>query len=434
MQPFKHSKKTDGRKTYATRGVITTSLAAILISTGPSMAQTGVTFSIDFQGPTAGNLPGPFAGLADTFTGAAIDEGSILTPFFPGPVGPNPASPGALPTPGMMTSSMLFAGGSVPGGVGIVPGPVPGLELDALSYGHDNGTQLVFSVDEFAVGIPAAPAFPNVTSEGAFGSLEASADIFQYLGPVVATVPGPVWGNKAIIDGDGIAPWGGPGLGLLEPNPPAGGAPFDQGDNLDAVDVDTSLADLHGPVFFSMDSFFADPIEGAPANTGTAMSNGFVGGDVVVTPAIGSGLIGVYAPALTLGLDTFGSDTDDLDALILRDDGAVDAVGLPYFNPGKDFILFSVRRGSAIIGTPDSRLGLPIEEGDVLTIPATGSFVPQIYIPAESMGLMTARYNGAVGDELDALDLAVPEPASLALLGLGSLFIFNRGRKVGCTA
>ena len=57
-----------------------------------------MTFSIDLQGPTIG--------LPDSFSGIPIDEGSILTPFPPGPPGPNPAVPGPLPPPGMMVHSM----------------------------------------------------------------------------------------------------------------------------------------------------------------------------------------------------------------------------------------------------------------------------------------------------------------------------------------
>jgi len=406
-------------------GIVAAGLAALLANGLPAVAQTGVTFSVDFQGPTGG-LKGPFTGVPDSFTGVGIDEGSILTAFVPGPPGPNPASPGPLPPPGMMTSAVLSGAGTVPGGLGIVPGLLSAVEVDALSYGRDNGPQLAFSVDEFALGIPGAPAFPNVTSEGAGGSMEASADVYTYLGPAAPTAPGPVIGNKGRIDGNGAGPFGGPGLGLREPNPPAFGQPFDQGDNLDAVDLDTALNSVKGPVFFSMDSDFVDPLEGFPANSGTALGNGFVGGDVVVTPAVGSGVLGVYAPAAVLGLDKFGFDTDDLDALILRDDGAVNAVGMPFFDPASDFLLFSVRRGSAVIGTPDSLLGLPIEEGDVLTAPIAGVAVPGIFIPAERMGLMTSRSFGARGDELDAMDLVIPEPASAALIGIGSLLVMTR--------
>ncbi len=428
MQPFNTYNRT--RLARTSGGIVAAGIAALLANGLPAVAQTGVTFSVDFQGPTGG-LAGPFTGVPDSFTGAPIDEGSILTAFAPGPPGPNPASPGPLPAPGMMTSAVLSGAGTVPGGLGIAPGLLNAVELDALSYGRDFGPQLAFSVDEFAVGIPGAPVFPNVTSEGAAGSGEASADVYTYLGPAVPTLPGPTIGNKGLIDGNGVGPFGGPGLGLLEPNPPSPGQPFDQGDNLDAVDLDTALNSVLGPIFFSMDSDFADPLEGFPANSATALGNGFVGGDVVVTPAVGSGFLGVYAPAGALGLDLFGFDTDDLDALILNDDGAVNAVGLPFYDPTVDFLLFSVRRGSAVIGSIDSVLGLPIEEGDVLTAPIGPIPTPGIYIPAERMGLMTSRTFGALGDDLDAMDLVIPEPASIALTGVGLLLMCRRQRHAG---
>jgi hypothetical protein len=81
---------------------------------------------------------------------------------------------------------------------------------------------------------------------------------------VVPTPPGPVIGNTIWNDGNGLAP---PlparrGYGLIEPNPPAPGLPFDPGDNLDAVDIDTRLSDFPGPIYFSLDGPFVDPIEG----------------------------------------------------------------------------------------------------------------------------------------------------------------------------
>jgi len=48
--------------------------------------------------------------------------------------------------------------------------------------------------------------------------MEASADVFTYLGPPGPIGPGPVFGNTDVIDGNGVAPFGGPGTGLMEPN------------------------------------------------------------------------------------------------------------------------------------------------------------------------------------------------------------------------
>jgi len=370
-------------------------------------AQVRPTFSIDVQSAMVGG-PGPFTGLGDGWAGVAIDEGMILTPMLPGPGGPNVPSPGGvpLPPPGLMLTSVASVAGSVPGGLGVTPGA--GIELDALSYGHDHGIELMFSVDEWAGGDFLAPfAPPNVSSEGALsGVFDAAADVFSYNGPVVRTpppLPGSGPGNKVFIDGNGTPspPIGLPGLGLFEPMAPGCGGNC-EGDNLDALDINTLLPDVQGLVYFSLDTDFVDPLDGPLVNTGTASLNGFSGADILVSRA-GAAPI-VYAPAAALGLDLInGFDSDDVDALILQDDGD------GQYDPTVDRILFSVRRGSSIIGAPDSLFGVPIEEGDVLSVPTVAGGTPSLYIAAEALGLGTVRSNTNEltphGDELDALDL-----------------------------
>ena len=383
----------------------------------------GLTFSVDFQGPTAGHVPGPFTGTPDPWAGVRIDEGSILTPGYPSAPGPNSPSAGPLPPPGVMVTAVNSALGSVPGGLGIqTASPFKAVELDALSYGRDNKKgRLFFSVDEFASGDQVAgavggPMPPNVYTEGGGPSFEAAADVFRYRGRFVPTsLPAAIGpGNMAVYDGNGLPGAGAPpnsgrGLGLVEGNWPGQG-PQDEGDNLDALDMNTGKYDLRH-IFFSMDARFVDPLEAiagaAPPNTNTAVGNGFSAADVVVS--VPGAMPQIYAQAGQLGLDQFGFNSDDLDALSLRDDGQLDsATQMPYFDPANDVIYFSVRRGSQLIGTPDSRLGLKIEEGDILTVPAEGSITPQIFIPAEAMGLGTLR-SGTAGqfgaDDLNAMDV-----------------------------
>ncbi len=380
-------------------------VAAITLAMTPNThAQIRPTFSIDVQSVLSG-VSGPFNGVADGWGLTTIDEGSILTPSLPGPPGPNtPSLAAAIPLPGVMVTGVTSASGSYPGGLGLFQGPV---EIDALSYGHDHGIELMFSVDEWATGDPNLPfAPPDVLSEGAFGAQEAAADVYSYNGPVIRTTPPPVGGglgNKLVLDGNGLpspaAPF--PGLGLIEPMPFGCGIGC-EGDNLDALDINTQVPDLNNLVYFSLDTDFPDPVDFPPANTGTASFNGFSGGDVLVN-LVGNGAAPVvYAPANALGLDLNGFDTDDLDALILQDDGD------GQFDPNIDRILFSVRRGSAVIGVPDSLFGVPIEEGDVLSLPTVAGAAPSLYIAAEALGLATVRSFTAefnFGDELDALDL-----------------------------
>ncbi len=387
-------------------------------------------------------------------------EGDILTP-----AGAPPGVPGtpalAAPAPQILVPAAPVVPG--PPDLGLLP--IAPQEVDALSYGTDDQVpplpwlvdSFYFSVDEFAMSVARiAGGPPSVFSEGAFGiDLEASADSFVNaftipapppLGPPPALPPpSPFAGNVARIDGNGLINASGldyPGVGLVEPNSPfvPGAASLDPGDNVDALDVDTTEVDVDGLIYFSLDSAFADPLEPPPAafplpNFGSAVANGFVGGDVLVSAA--GGIPAVFAPAAALGLDLIDvdgdgmpdMDSDDLDALILWENGTLafepSAVPYDWMGGATDMLLFSVRRGSAVVGAPDSRYGLPISPGDLLTTPvpaAAGGLspFPAIFLPAEYFGLATIRSGTAVDlfgidadgdgmpdpfdDDLDALD------------------------------
>jgi hypothetical protein len=226
------------------------------------------------------------------------------------------------------------------------------------------------------------------------------------------------------------------GLGLVEPNPPTPGLTMDPGDNLDALDVDTVGTAAMFPIFFSLDSAYIDPLEGPPANSGSAAANGFISGAAVLMKAAPLAPIVGYAAPAALGLGLLGPPgSDDLDALAIWENG------VPGFQPSpgpyawavaaapSDMLLFSVRRGSAVVGAPDSFFGSPISEGDILMPPMAGgvSPFPAIFIAAENIGLATLRATPGLlpfppfSDDLDALDVsadcngdAVPDVFSIA--------------------
>lgn len=365
-------------------------------------------FGIDWLSPTVG--------VPDSFGGVPITEGDLLLPQTLVPAF------GPLAQPGITESAGAFA----PFGLNLAqhavsvghPGGTPGrVEVDAISHGLDRRIERIvpgvvppaarysFSVDKWSRGNIAAPAFPSVSTEST--CMDAAADVFRDLGvPMVPAGPGsPIVGNQGFHDGNGLASCTGavyPGLGLQEPGLGA------VGDNLDALDAD--VPDQWLPrvtrTYFSLDAAFVNPLTGVP-NSGSAPAHGFRGGDVLYTEPTGA--IGVYAPAGALGLDLGGIGTDDLDALVICENG------LPGFqrNTGlfdwmfgqTDMLLFSVRRGSAVIGQLDSMFGQPIEPGDILIPPFVAGGRPGIFVSAESLGLVTLRSGLAnISDDLDALD------------------------------
>ena len=381
---------------------------ALLLTTALASAQT--QYSIDYRGPT---ISAP-----DSAWFSPITEGDVLLPFGGVPAYGPPVLPRidkAAGPGGLVPINLGLAGYAAC--VGHPPGMPCTVEVDALSHGLDNPMDplfpyppvgmLRFSVDEYATGIPTGFPGPDVFSEAPAG--DASADVFS---PVIP-FPGPMPPFAipplvvAVIDGDGLPSASGfvyPGVGLVEPNPPTGGPGATPGDNLDALDEETPPGVY--PAFFSLGGGIVDPYTGA-AGTGSAAFHGFAAADILISFGPGAPPA-VFAPAPTLGLDIFGPGTDDLDALILWENGT----GLFEPSPGPyawttgatDMVLFSVRRGSAVIGMLDSVLGIPIEEGDVLIPPlAGGPPTPGILFAAENLGLATAR-SGVPADELDALD------------------------------
>ncbi|MCP3914203.1 MAG: hypothetical protein GY711_01470 [bacterium] len=388
------------------RLVVSFGLAATCIAFA-SAAQQDVTFSIDWHGPTI-SMQSP--------AGAPITEGDLLFP----PLG-RPAF-GPLPPP-----RTFLNGGQLGLSRYDLCSPHPpsqpcGVEVDALSFGDDflltgsagEDYTVYFSVDEYATGDSGNPIVPSVTSEFATG--DHGTDIFGSNMLPPAPTPPVLFNNVGVVDGDGLpsatlAATIYPGVGLIEGNIAGTGLPSnpDMGDNLDALNIGPRPDPLTGPVFFSVDGAFFDPLVMVP-NSGTAQFENVRAGDVLVR--IPGGQFQVYADSAQLGLDLMGPNTDDLDALVLVENGmpGYQRSVIPYdwlagfTGVPSDMLLFSVRRGSALIGMVDSLLGLQIVEGDVLVPPVGGATTPGIFITAESLGLVADR-GGTSSDDLNAGDV-----------------------------
>lgn len=395
---------------------VSAAAAAVALSLSATAQNLRPHFSVTWHGPTVG--------APDSLFGAPITEGDVLMAPAPTLV----PQFGPAPTPAIFAKA---GPGPVPAHLGLAfhppcmghPGGTPcRVEVDALCDGQSLlltqnpiNRSIYFSTDKYAAGF-GAPIPPSVTSEGPIGDL--ASDVMVNFGTApgpVAPFVGPMVGHTAVLDGDGMM--GGSafnyrGVGLREPNIVAPVLP-DSGDDLDALMFRANSATTTPwppmGVYFSLDAAFGDPLTGLP-NTGSAIAHGFQGADILVTPVPGVAPV-MYCPAGLSGLDFFGPGSDDLDALVISENGVpgYQPAAVPYgWLAGADMVLFSVRRGSAIIGLPDSIFGLPIAEGDILVRPLPGGLspFPGIFVAAENLGLATRRSMGvAFSDELDALDM-----------------------------
>lgn len=363
------------------------------------------TGSIEWQSVSVGQIDGSGA--------LPITEGDLLAPSASG-FGPLPRmtvvlNGGLLGLPGYSNCA------------GHVSGTPCGVEIDAHSRGNETiflapgvpgqRPRLYWSVDEYARGVDGGLPGQNMLRVEAL-AFEAAADVYTTRNLLTGPLqPGPFTPSTLLVlDGNGLLSPAGVasvrarGLGLVEPIQP--GAPFDQGDNLDALSL--SPAAPGGAEYYSLDGGLVDPASGvAGSNSAATLS---------VSPAavlrrLPGAAVSVYATPAQLGLDLEGFGTDDLDALVLAEDG--DGVFHPSLAPNDwsdaagnqvgDMLLFSVRRGSRVVGRPDSQFGLPIEPGDILTTPVGGLGRPAIYIPAEALGARTQRSGAVQADDVDAL-------------------------------
>lgn len=398
------------------------SLAVLLLAPAAS-AQDEYHFSVDYQGPLIGSST-PAGPVTDA------DILRVVAPMLGG----------AGPTDVAFTGA-IFGLPNFNNCVGHAPGVPCGIDVDALSYGDDlelNGLpgqpfMLLFSTDEYALGHPALIGPFDVRTESPVGDLSADTFGVYPLPPAPVPPPPPAQPRRQIylLDGNGlVSPTGAvaPAAGLTEPNRPGFGLPgfpFDEGDNVDAFNVGPPPNLVTGAIYFSLDAGFPD-LDFGYQNSNSGQLNG-APPSAVLTTAPGGGAFTIYANPGELGLDAF---LDDVDALILSENGipGFQPSMLPYdwvgsgLHPGptSDMLLFSVRRGSALIGVIDSLLGLPIEPGDILTTPLGGVGPPGIFFTAESLGLTTERESGVgPGDDVDGADLRLIDDAFLDCNGNG---------------
>ena len=337
-----------------------------------------------YEGPTFSlTQASPTVGVADPWTADAIGAGDILTVGEAGFRVLNPlVAAGTAVRPGVLVDETGLLG------LGAV-----GADIDALSFGSDDGSTFVFSVNEGAIGCaPAIPATVCLQPSGVY--LEGYCPCAP-VGPVCMGAP-----STCQAAGDVFEALAGGGNALLHDeaqfglvDAAAAAPPVD--DDIDALDLDTTssdLVDVNARIYFSLDA-------------ATAAAYGFSGADILVIDACSTAGPRVYASAQRLALLPL---LDDVDALALYDDG--DGI----FEPAVDKIYFSLRAGSATLGNLDCATGQGISEGDILTTRYQGGCVPAFpaLCPAGSpCNPAIAVRHSDLGlfvnppDDLDALDL-----------------------------
>jgi hypothetical protein len=273
------------------------------------------------------------------------------------------------------------------GPVVVIPGASLGLQTNYPAGAYDNLNEvsfgqepirnpLYFSVDRVSVGVPGSAVF----NEAQPGVASAAGDVFVSLPP---------FGTNA----------------LFIPETALGLVPGFFGDDIDALELDTFPNPF---IYFTIDALSA--------------TNGFGTGTLAkdILLSTGGGSFSVYADGTLFNLDPF----DDLDGLVL-DDRFQPGV----LNPGIDKALFSLTPFSPSTFTFTGNSYVPGVKGslspaDILFTDFTGSF--SLWASAADIGLLP-------GDNVDALDTVVPEPATWFLLAsaLPALAVTRRAVRRG---
>jgi hypothetical protein len=394
-------------------------------------AAWGLSFSLDNnpQAPLRSSPAVPPWGLG------AEDEFGVTVP-----------GPALAPSPSIALVP-ASPGGAAPGGDGTVISLGPpalffgpnGSWIDAFSTNKKPSTLNIpidFSVDRLTTGKAGSGLAVEAACNQQPGDIYQSTATFTNPSFFAGTLPamgfGPFVGNLATA---GSAPGGSNTLvlnqsalgltvtGVVGQLTPAGQwvkpAAAGTHDNVDAFDWATQ-APTGGPPFtgrYNVHTYFAiAPDEGAIV----VQSAAHIYDVQANAPGTVSG--SPFATALTMGLDTFGTNTDSIDGLVMWD---VNLLGGPHWGGpggewGLDYALFSLAPGSASLAT------FNLSANDVFFTDFTNRFA--VYALSTDLGMFAAPGGLAMaGDNIDSLE--VPEPATLTLLALGALTVLQRRRR-----
>ena len=340
--------------------------------------------------------------------------------FTGGPgLAPSPSLPFTIGGDGSMISPTI-------GGAEHIPGAK---YLDAFSTNYasipgsadDPYLKLSFSVDRLTSGAPGSASAAEFAVGQQPGDIYTSTAALIHPGffagvlgpgPFAGPLPSAGVGGTNVLSIDESAFGLTTAVGVVPPGVPAGPITPGSHDNVDAFDTRSVIPTPVGGVY-GTGSYYAVAPDDAALSGGSAA-------DLYFTPA-GSPVGGIlYAPAPTMGLDSFGHNRDSIDALIMFDGG--DAEGFT-LEPGTDYALFSLAPGSS------SLAAFGLSPGDVFYTDFTGAF--GVYAYDTDLGLLPDLSGGFPfqnRSNVDALTV-IPEPGSFALIGLGLAVVASRRRR-----
>jgi len=373
--------------------------------------------------------------LLDDILNTAEDPYAIGLPAtIMGWVGPSPSMIAFGYMPGLPLGPFI--------GPGLPPHLMPpnGGFVDALSADKPPGDPFVvtlgymeYSVDRDTTGLPGMP-------------LAAEAAFFQQMGDIYLTqapVPHPALFVGKLTPGiipnvptfGGVLPSAGAGgphrllfdesaFGMTDvgipgvltppgvPTPPP--APGNK-DNLNSWNRD--LMDFNGDMISDINFFFSvSPNEAVMVGVSPADIFDVAAGAPATNPI-------PYAPAPSMGLDWFGFQSDDIDALVLWDNGI--PLGPNWGGPGGepliDYALFSLSPGSQMLFAL-VQFGLPVTPGTVFFTDFTGSF--GVYAFETDLGVAPMDMFGGPFANIDALDFVPICRADMDANGVLNIFDF----------
>ncbi|MBK9126971.1 MAG: hypothetical protein IPM13_04135 [Phycisphaerales bacterium] len=301
------------------------------------------------------------------------------------------------------TWSDLYGDNPVPPGMGFdVGGPGPVMHVFAPAYGilplpdNTNGISnnefqpfsqqvIYFSVDTASIGAPGTPVRNQALRGQHAGDrwvLNGRSSVAPAVGPFPAVRIGGIPGPRHLLSANQTAYNEIPSIPPGAFNffaPPAGAT---NQDNMDALELNP--IDLNGDFIHDTIIYFTLQL-GSP----TLGLFGGSGANILVAPP-GAPVAGVYAPFFTMGL----TPADDIDALAVWNTNNNPLIA----NPGVDFALFSLTRGSPYLNGPDGIAGTAddFSAADIFVTNFTG--VSRLFMAAGQLGLLPT-------DNVDGLDV-----------------------------